>query len=221
VIDATLKVEKQPAPEYLFPHDWSCTLHDRAEMDDLMQKGNGRLSLTRMKSEFGWGGVTGVTSASLWLRPDVEHARRGKSITKAEILRSGIPGVHFFVDLRSAKAYFRAHFKYEALPIAAHKLRYLQFLINASIKIDTCSICLEQLGSSSTTVTLPCRHTFCYNCTLDLIRSRDNNVDDQEQQEVILKCPNCRSHITYAMVQQHAIASADMSSSSSSNSSME
>jgi hypothetical protein len=166
------------------------------------------------RENYGWGIIAGITSASLFLRPDIERARKNKAIERKDILKHGILGVHMFDIRDKAKAYFKARFVFEPLQIAPEDLQYLQSLINSAPQIDACSICICDMTPSSTTVTLPCSHVFCYDCVQELARSW---VDRDEA--MVLECPNCRAPISKEMVEQSNCKKRKLCSSSSGSSS--
>lgn len=106
-----------PVQAFHFPIEWTCPIHDPQEIVDI--RGKDGLSVACMRNMFGWGKLAGVTSPNIWIRPDVEEARKQGAISRCDLLKMGIAGVHYFPELKDAKSYFRALLVYVPLPDAA------------------------------------------------------------------------------------------------------
>jgi len=59
------------------------------------------------------------------------------------------------------------------------------FLIEESKQEDECPICLDVLDDGEQILTLKCRHKYCVNCFISLIKKNLNRPNN-------LKCPKCR-----------------------------
>jgi hypothetical protein len=207
---ATATVERK-TPEYSFPKEWTYCFFDKDEMKEQTD----HLHWATMRDKYGWGVIAGITSASLFLRPDVEHARSNNIICRKDILKKGVVGVHMFDNRDKAKEYFKSCYVYKLLRISPSKLHYLESLINTEAKIDTCSICTDDIEPSCTTVTLPCSHTFCYDCVQGLVRSW---MSRDISGTCFLECPNCRYQIMSSTVNAHSKGGvSDVGGSSSSS----
>lgn len=204
-------IAESKGPEYTFPREWKYVFYDEEEMREQTDD----LHWATMRDKYGWGGIAGVTSASLFLRPDVQYARRMNIISRKDILKSGIMDVHMFGNRDVAKQYFKDHCVLEQMEIEPRKMLYLQSLIDSTPKSDDiCSICTDDLEPSDTTATLPCHHTFCFSCVKRLVVS----VLGREHAEgvssnFLLECPNCRSSISNDAVEEYSMTNSNSSHS--------
>ena len=115
--DATVVVERN-RPEYRFPREWKYAFYDEEEMREQTD----HLRWFTMRDKYGWGMIAGVTSSSLYLRPDVECARRSNAINRKDILKSGVMGVHMFGNRDEAKEYFKKCYVLEEIEIEQHEV---------------------------------------------------------------------------------------------------
>lgn len=94
---------------FTFPRDYTCDFDDEDDFLDEYFDCNWII----MKTEYSWGYLKGsVRTLSDWvyLRPDVEQARKYDNLTTNEIFDKGIKDVHYFFDRELATEYFKRSF---------------------------------------------------------------------------------------------------------------
>ncbi|XP_041348743.1 postreplication repair E3 ubiquitin-protein ligase rad18-like [Gigantopelta aegis] len=79
-----------------------------------------------------------------------------------------------------------------------------------TVQILKCGICLEYFDSP---VVLPCGHTFCFNCLLEMGKHAKRNKPQINVHDLTIGCPNCRCPIyVIALIQRDVTLNYPMSS---------
>jgi hypothetical protein len=94
---------------FTFPHEYSYNFDDQDDMLDAWFSCNWII----MKKDFSWGYLKGnskTLSNWVFLRPDVEEARRSDNLTTNDIFEKGTKDVHYFYDKEVATEYFKLSF---------------------------------------------------------------------------------------------------------------